>query len=135
MTSTTYYVLPPERDWPGDVEACARALVDGAEGLRGAQAALSLLFRDPDQTIFRADVIDVYVDGIRPAYIRWSDLHRDADSRFLWLNPRPRALVMLACSMASARCAIRLGSVFPDLDGPTREAFTDAAAYLWGVTR
>lgn len=132
MTQPIYPIIPPEREWPGDVEACAQALVRGANGRRGELAALSLLFRDPDQTIFRADVVDTHIDGLSSARVEWRLLHIGARTGAVHgLSPRARAVVMLACSMASSACRVRLGDLLGDLDEPTRTAFVEAAAYLF----
>jgi hypothetical protein len=130
VTQTTYMILPPGRDWSDDLQLFAQSLVDGARGQHGELAALSLLFRDPDLTVSRADFRDLYVRGIVGPRVEWATLHTDAGCSALPLSRQARALVMLACSMASRTCTVRLGELLGDIaDGP-QAAFVDAMAYL-----
>lgn len=136
MTTTPYYLLPPERTWPSDIETCALALIDGADGQRNIEAALALLFRDPTQVIFRADIADQYIHGIWPAHVHWRQLFRAAAVRgHVALEDDERAAIMLACSMADQSCLTRWADYIPDLDVETRRAWIDAMAYLAEVTR
>jgi len=137
MPTTPYPVLPPERTWPEEVETCAQALVDGADGDRSTLAALSLLFREPSLVVFGAGVQFRYVTafGHRGSDLDWIRLYGDVMHGLLALEPEPRAVVLLACCMVSIHCPVRWAGLFPVLSRPVFDAFLAAAAYMHQVTR
>lgn len=131
---STFEILPPGRAWYPGLEQRAQSLVDGAKGDRGQLAALSLLFRDPGLTFFAPEVLDAYTVG---ADVRWLQLHWWAAGLYsaayaIESHRRSRSVIMLACSMASEVCEVRLGDALAELDEDTRKAFVDAMAYFAG---
>lgn len=145
-----YEILPPNRSWPAPVEALALALVDGVED-RDEEAALSLLFRD-QRRVFARDDIGAHIDvlplrvnsrggaftsdvwtGPASARIDWTRLSAAATpGGGLPLSPGERALILLACSIASVHCYVQLGAALGNLDAENRQAFVDAVAYAAG---
>jgi len=107
--------------------------VAGADGEQNVEAALGLLFRDPTQIIFRADIVDLFVAGIHPAYVNWRGLWRATRNGEISLGLDERAVIMLACSMALVDCHVRWSDHYLDLDLPTRRAWVDAMAHLVGA--
>lgn len=127
-----YEILPATRTWPPLIEACAQALLDGASD-RDEEAALSLLFRDPQLVFARDDIVEAYVDGLDAAHMDWWSLSIDAESNRLPLSSGERALVLLACSMATTACHVKLSDAFGSLDAENQQAFIDAMAYAAGM--
>lgn len=128
-----YEILPPERRWHLDVEALAQALLGSAD--RGEQAALSMLFRDPLLTFSREDIRENYVIDLDDGAVRfdWPELAECAAvGGWVWLSQGARALLQLACSIASVECPVRLGDALGNLDSGNRQAFLDAVAFAAG---
>lgn len=136
-------ILPTDRSgWSPFEERLALELYATNATDRAAAAALRLLYRDPARTLFRPEVSEVCfhtVPSEGPAWhIDWERLHSAAEAGRLpsaFGRPEVRALVMLACSLASENCAVRLGPVIAALDPTCRELFLDAVAFAAGVTR
>ncbi len=139
MTATMYEILPAERAWSADAERLAQALVDGVEH-RGRpspdeRAALSILFRDAALTFARADFRGYLRNELGEISVRWMYLATTVLSGAYVTNPRDRALILLACSLAVEQMRVPLGALLAQLDEPARQVVLDAVAIACQVTR
>ena len=129
-----YTLIPPTHNWQEDALLLATHLLAAADASRAERAALSLLYRDPGMVWYRLGLTYLTTEG---DHLDWALVSTRAEHRLIVAPPltaRERALLLLACSMASRHCPVRLGEVLLDLDQADHVAFRDAVRY-WAARR
>lgn len=125
-------VIPEDHGWDPSTTQLAEELYTGADSDRDELAALALLFRGPTNVwtgnAFRQHTVVRCCSRI----VDWYAVHSSAESGRLSEDRRHRALLLLACSLASTACAVRLAARLDELPPQLRDAFAAAVAYRAG---